>query len=162
MAKIERSGFFDFPSTAERRGRRVADSSTTPPTKFHDVLARKTEQSLDEESAESRRQRRDTMQQLIEQVDRISSRLQQTLTWSAITEYKKVITEILAVATQDMFHTQRIVSRHHTDSKQFVLIQEIDDKVNRLVSQFLQRQRSQLQVLELVGEINGLIVDLQS
>lgn len=162
MSKIERSPFFDSLPTTDRR-RKGREIPATSPRSFRKVLMEQAQKSIDDPSGEPRHQQEHDIQHLMERIKRMSTALQQKVTWSAVLEYREAIAQIVHTATRDMFHTERIISRQYGDtSKRFVLVKEIDSRMNEMVSQFLEHEYPRLRILELVGEINGLLVDLQS
>lgn len=164
MSRIERATFFDSLSTTNRGSRANDRLSEGDANRFHNALVERSKRSLDSESGEQRRrQRNENLQSLMVRVDKLSKELQEQLTWSAVLAYKEVIAEILQTVQDDLVEIETIVSRYGGEQrKRFVLIKNINNKTHEMVTHFLQKEREQLRVLELVGEINGLLFDLQS
>jgi len=128
---------------------------------FHTTLVSATEAEVNSDS--ERRHKKEHILNLMQHINRISEELHKKVTWSVITEYKQAVMSLLGAIKEDLFRTQEITS--HTSSgsnKRFFLIKEIDDKLNALFARFVEREQAQLKVLEMVGEINGLLFDLQS
>ena len=162
MSKIGRSDFFD--SFAHTRNRQKAHSaSRAPHLRFHQTLLNKTKAELAYDQEHASHHAQENIAELIMNIQHISGTLKKKLTWSAVMEYKQTISRILALAKKEIFHIEERVSLHSDgNNKRFFLIQEIDTKINTMVSHFIQKECAQLTILEMVGEINGLLIDLQS
>lgn len=164
MSGIERATFFDSLSTADQRSRTHGRVSQSGTNRFRNELVERTKRSLDDESQEKRQRRRnEDLQSLLKQVGQLSKELQEQLTWSAVLAYKEAIVEVLQLVRNDLVEMETIVSHYGGEQrKRFVLIKKIDNKMDEMITRFLREEQEQLRVLELVGEINGLLFDLQS
>lgn len=163
MSNIERATFFDSSSAATDR-RRQRSGQVPDGRRFHAALVDRAHHARNDHPDEQQRRRRDKdeVARLMARANTLSKELQQRLTWSAVVAYRETIGEILRAAQGEMVAMERVVSRHNIEQrKQFVLIKKINGKMEEMVTQFLRREQAQLQVLELVGEINGLLFDLQ-
>jgi len=160
MSRIEHAAFFNSRSATMRQKHdhnRVAHASKS----FHQTLVSATEAEVNSDS--ERRHKKEHVLNLMQRINRISEELHKKVTWSAIVEYKKAVMSLLATIKEDLFRTQEIASHaSNGTNKRFFLIKKIDNKLNAIFARFIEREQAQLQVLEMVGEINGLLFDLQS
>lgn len=164
MNNIEHASFFDSFAKTDRRSRVPNRISNNKITHFHHELVERASHSPDENSNEQRRRQRDEdLHNLMARVNQISKDLHTQLTWSAVLEYKEAISDILHIVQNDLAQLETVVSRRNAQQhKKFVLIKTIDNKANEMITQFLRKEQDQLSVLALVGEVNGLLFDLQS
>lgn len=103
------------------------------------------------------------LEDLIDSVHERGDRLKEHPTPNNIAEYRKSVSDFLQFIVKHAFEAEKIEgSRFHPLKKQYgyTVIRVINEKLDALAAGILQSQFSQLDILQKVDEINGMIVDL--
>lgn len=103
----------------------------------------------------------DALRQLLGKIEEVGSRLSQNMTLENLTAYKKLVKQFMHEAVQfglELELQQGFNRRGRT--KQYQLVKEVDHKLIELTDEVMQKEKDQLQVLELVGEIKGMLINI--
>ena len=105
----------------------------------------------------------DSLEHLLDDVHVAGDALRKLPGREAVLRYREAVSRFMKYVVDHSFGTEEHVSGFNIlKRKKFTLIRLVDDKLNRLAAGILQNQASQLQILEAVEEIGGLLVDLMS
>lgn len=105
----------------------------------------------------------DSLEHLLDDVHIAGDELKKLPGRAAVLRYREAVSRFMKYVVDHGFETEQHVSGFNIlKRKKFTVIRVVDDKLNRLAAGILQNQASQLQILEAVEEINGLLVDLMS
>ncbi|MDD2421500.1 MAG: YaaR family protein [Heliobacteriaceae bacterium] len=141
VKKIEKTTPVDTPHKVETPGEKVS---------FTEVMHRRREE-LD----------RAKLDKLIAQIDDQGQILANTRTVEDLKHYKALVKKFLADAVK---HALRVEERRGFNrrgrAKIYKTVAKVDEKLLALTDAVLKKQAKSLQILELVGEIKGLLVDI--
>ena len=124
----------------------AAGSVESEPSAFSKALLR-TQESLQKE----------TMDKLLKMVDLQAQRLMKSPVLAEITVYRELIRRFLKEANAKI---ARIDKRTDRRNRPLILIREVDKKLAELTDKVLKGQAKPIEILALVNEIGGLLVDL--
>ncbi len=100
---------------------------------------------------------------LIDEVHEAGEKLKDSVSLENIRIYKNRVKSFLRYVIHIMMDVDEKTSGTNIlKKKRFTLIRVIDEKLERLVAAILRGQSEQLNILERIEEINGLIVDIIS
>lgn len=105
-----------------------------------------------------------SLEMLLDEVHAVGERLKRTPTMTTISEYKDairsfvkyVVTHVLNVEDSEGIKSLNPLRKQ----KKYTLIRVIDRKLEQLAAEIFRSQRDQVEILEAVDEIHGLLVDL--
>ena len=100
-------------------------------------------------------------QELLDEIHQLGDRLSRQQTWTLLQQYREAVRRFLRGVAGGATDVEEHVSGTNVlNRKRFTLIRTIDQRLERLAAGMLQTQRSQLEMLRRVEEIQGLLVDL--
>lgn len=103
------------------------------------------------------------IESLLDQVHEIGEKVKENPTVAVVQQYKTAVRAFLAYVIK---HTLALERRESGSNilrrKRFTLINVIDQRLERFAAEIVAGQQEQLQILERIDEINGLLVDLLS
>lgn len=103
------------------------------------------------------------LEELVDNLHGRGERLKEQPTLGNIKEYRKAVSEFLKYISKHALEAEQVEgARYHPLKKQkkYTLIKVVNEKLEQLATGILQSQFSQLDILQRVDEINGMIVDL--
>lgn len=103
------------------------------------------------------------LEELVDSLHGRGEQLKEQPSLENIKEYRKAVSEFLQYISKHALEAEQIEgARYHPLKKQkkFTLIKVVNEKLEQLATGILQSQFSQLDILQRVDEINGMIVDL--
>jgi len=99
--------------------------------------------------------------ELVDAVFAAGDRLRERSDRQTLVEYKEAVRNFLsAVVDRGIEVEEHISGTHISRRKRYSIVQVIDRKLEQLAAGLIADQKSQLEVLAKIDEINGLIVDL--
>lgn len=116
--------------------------------------------------SEVMRQKRDEkvyarFNQLIEEIDEQGKILAEKRTVEELRKYKQLVKEFIEDAVNHGLELQeRRGFNRRGRTKIYKIVQEVDRKLLDLTNAVLEKQKSSLDILEMVGEIKGLLINL--
>ena len=98
------------------------------------------------------------LERLLDAVHESGERLKADVSLARIQEYKQAVRNFIRTVVEFCF----AMEEHALPRKQkrYALLSIIDEKLERLAAEVMAGQRSQLEILRRVDEINGFLVDL--
>lgn len=118
---------------------------------FYDVFLREQLSSATEE-----------IDDLLFKLDEQSKRLVLSRTFADLHHYKKIVRQILERTVGDAV---RLTEKHTTDghgrSRIYHLVKEVNAELVQLTEAILEREQDQLRILDKIGQIKGLLIQLK-
>ncbi len=100
-------------------------------------------------------------QSLLDEVHQRGDTLKREMTLAALEDYKSAVQAFLRCVVEHGVELVETSSGAHVmNRKRFTLVSVVDAKLERLAAGMVATQRDQLDILERVAEINGLLVNL--
>lgn len=110
---------------------------------------------------EDRPDRRKTLEAILDEVHERGERLAHLPTLERIKEYRQAVRDFLDFVVRHLLALEQRTSGVNVQKrKRFTQIRVIDQRLEQLVTAVLQNQGKQLNILERVNEIRGLLVNL--
>ena len=101
------------------------------------------------------------LESILDDIHELGEELKEKPSLKTISNYKKAIRGFMQYVVKRSIDVEEKTSGVNIlKRKRFTLIKIIDEKLERLAAQILQNQRDQLNILQRVDEINGLLIDL--
>lgn len=105
--------------------------------------------------------RGESLEALLDEVHSSGGELLEAQSLENIKRYRRAVQGFLRhVVRKCMAVEQKSSGANVLKRKRFTQIKVIDQKLEQLVAQLLQQQQRQLDILEKINEINGLLIDL--
>jgi uncharacterized protein YaaR (DUF327 family) len=156
MDRIESLEAFQFSRASERKKARKGKSVGS----FSEAL-----QSADAESGQydvldAPRQQL-PLEQLLDAVHESGEALVESQSLENVRRYRQAVRSFLDFVVKTMLEVEEKTSGTHVAKrKRFTQLRVIDEKLEKLVTGVLQDQHRQIELLERINEIQGLLVDL--
>lgn len=101
------------------------------------------------------------LQRLLSQIDEQGKLLGREKTLQNLTAYKRLVKHFLEEAVgQGLSLSEKNSMDHHGRNRTFKLVETVEKKLLELQEEILEKEKSGVNVLSLVGEVKGLLVDL--
>lgn len=159
MARIEGLGeFFHFTNTPKKAVGRKGGSKGPA---FGSLLSESAERAAEGDRVEV--DGPDDLEELLDAVHSSGDTLKKRQSEAAIQDYRRAVQAFLRYVLRRAYDTERHQSRPNARKgiqKTYLLVQTVDQKLERLVVDVLKSQLEQLGMLKRIEEINGLLVDL--
>lgn len=105
----------------------------------------------------------ETLEQLLDTVYETGENLKRDPLFASMENYKHAVRKFFRYILDNGMETEEIngiINPKKMNQKKYTIIRIVDDKLEKLVAHVLISQVDQLDVLQRVDEINGLLVDL--
>jgi uncharacterized protein YaaR (DUF327 family) len=103
------------------------------------------------------------LEALLDEVHETGEKLKEAVTMENVRAYRNAVKEFLRYVVREMMEVEEKVSgKNVLKRKRFTIVNIIDKKLENLVAEVLRGQSEQLDILERIDEINGLIIDVLS
>lgn len=103
------------------------------------------------------------LEQLIEEIADQGERLARYRTIRELAKFKRYVKEFLREAVQyglDITHSHTFQMNHN--SRRLSLVKQIDEKLIELTDVIVEQERRSIDLLNMIGEIKGMLVNLYS
>ena len=101
------------------------------------------------------------LEEYLNEITENGERLKERISKENLYQYKKSIRSFFKMVCSNAFETKEKVSASNTlFQKKYITIRIIDEKLNKLALSILQNQVNQLDILDKLEEIKGLLVNL--
>jgi len=98
----------------------------------------------------------------LEEVDEYAKRLSESPVMQNLLRYKKKVRDVLRFLVEKSFQVEEnTVYDYQGRRRLFVLVENIDQKLEELTREFLNKHTSSLDLVSRLDEIRGLLLDLQ-
>ncbi|MGJ7909833.1 YaaR family protein [Neobacillus sp. LXY-1] len=126
------------------------ERSTTSSTSFQKIM-----------SSYSKELTQDHLQQLLEELDQQGQKLNDKPTFQELRKYKDLVKKFMGEVTNKGMNIYQSESWDpYSGNKTLKTVQVIDKKLVELTDQVLNQQNNGLSILEQIGEIKGLLINL--
>lgn len=103
----------------------------------------------------------DSLQQLLSKIESQGELLSRQMTVKNVTDYKKMVKQFVSEAVQYGLELQEHQGfRLRGRAKTYHLVKEIDQKLITLTNEVMKQEKNGLEVLSIIGELEGLLVNL--
>ncbi len=166
MAKVDfpegTSPFFNPAAYAgiKRDDKKIKEKGKTPA--FSKILeGAESEEAAETESLQHLPASEEALRALLDDIHQAGEALSAKPVMDTIKRYKEAVRAFLHYVVENGYTAEERVSGFNIlKRKKFTLIQVVDRKLEQLAAGILSGQRSQLEILARVEEINGLLIDL--
>lgn len=113
--------------------------------------------------AEKKKAVEDIMANLQDRVYSCGANLSEAVNPQTIEDYKRAVKTFVNFVAKHSLDMSEIISGHKynvTKQKRYLLLKVIDEKMERLTKELLFNQLEKLEILDRLGEIKGLLIDL--
>lgn len=105
----------------------------------------------------------EALDQLFRDVEEQGEQLANRMTVENLREYKKLVQRFIQEAVQYGLELKNTTGFNRRGRpRHYKIVEEIDRKLVELTNQVLQEEQNQLEILSLVGDIKGMLVNLYS
>jgi len=112
------------------------------------------------DDAEGRRSH-EHLEQMMEKIEQEGQKLSDSKTVETLIVYKKMVREFVTEAVESGLNIKDKRGRSRlTRSKVLKIVSVVDSKLIELTDEFLAKERKQIRLLEKIGELQGLLVNL--
>jgi len=98
------------------------------------------------------------LKEKLDQIMKLAQKLKTTPRLQDIREYKKHITEYLSFILKNYYRVAKDYAMY--SSSLLIRVDVINKKIDQLVTQFLEDQKDNINLIKQVDEISGLLLDL--
>ena len=143
------------------RARRSAKSSK-PAAGRGVSRAPKSESAFNRKLLETRRSGlREELDNLLISIDEQAKEIEKSLTFEALGVYRDLVRKFIGIAVNELFEVEEKLSVSPTGKKKsLLLVKKIDQELEALTDDFLNRQHNLLGFLARLDQIKGLLLDL--
>lgn len=104
---------------------------------------------------------KERLDKLMKIIDEHGERLKKTLDEKNLIEYKKRVKDFLKTIQGEFAHAKQSFSWDgRGNMRTYTIIEKIDNKLDSLHQMFMEEQADSLEILNKIGEIRGLLLDL--
>ena len=162
MDRIESLEAFQFSKPSERR--KAGRGRSSKAARFSSALDRAHAENRQYDPADYADGTLSlSLEELLDEVHGSGEVLIETQSLESVKRYRQAVRSFLDYVVKAMLKVEETTSGGSVARrKRFTQIRIIDEKLERLVSGVLQNQKRQLDLLEGINEIQGLLVDLMS
>ena len=100
------------------------------------------------------------MKEFLSEIDKITERLNRSITIQDLMVYKKLVKNFLKEATAQAFEVEAKRSRSRRGRTVMVTVKTIDEEVEALIKDFIGKKTEPMEILEALDKIRGMLVDL--
>ncbi|TZE82141.1 YaaR family protein [Calorimonas adulescens] len=103
---------------------------------------------------------RERFKRIMEDIDKKSQELKKTLDIKNLMEYKELVRNFLKEALSAFATSKKDYLDYRGRHKIYVIIEEVNEKLNKLTEDFMEKERDTIETLRKIDEIRGLLVDI--
>lgn len=104
---------------------------------------------------------RQKLDQLLNRIDEQGKVLQNTLSLKDLLSYKSLVKEFMGVVVSQTYNVREELGwNQRGQSKVYSLLKKVDEKLEDLTKDFMDKESEQIDLLGKLGEIRGMLVDL--
>jgi len=138
------------PGRSVPKGRKVTKSSR--PASFSDRLMESRTAKIREE-----------LDGLLLMIDKQAKEIEKSLTFESLRAYKELVRKFVQVVVKDLYRVDKKYSVGPTGKKKtHMLVKKVDDALDELTRDFLERQGNLLGFLDRLDQIRGMLLDMYS
>lgn len=101
------------------------------------------------------------LKQLLDEVDEYGGKLEAKFTLDCLFRYKESVSRFLNKAVSNMFEFKKNDYYHNGNGRDvFAVVRNVNSKLEEITCVFLSEQNDRLAILTIIGEIRGMLLDL--
>lgn len=101
------------------------------------------------------------LDELLGLIDEQGKKLSQNRTFEELVKYKKMVQKFIKEAVEKMYQTKEEYSSSGSGNhKVYTLVEKVDETLEELTELVLDKQATQLEILDRLDEVRGMLVDL--
>ncbi len=105
---------------------------------------------------------RQKMEEILAGLAKVNARLASNLNINDLMLYKKMVRDFLKEATARAYRIEQQRGRHRRGRALLVSIQTVDDEMEAMIKDFIDKKTDPMDVLETLDKIRGMLVDLMA
>ena len=150
-----------FLKTKEEK--KLSNSKIDKPKRFRDVIKEAFVKDSSNDFANTKLTEEQLIAQMQDEVYATGDALSEAVSTENILAYKKAVKNFLEYVLEKTYNVENIITgtRDLKRKKAWTIVKVINTKLDKLISDLMYNQLKKLEILERVGEIKGLIVDLR-
>ncbi|ADL11595.1 YaaR family protein [Acetohalobium arabaticum] len=104
---------------------------------------------------------KERLDELLGQIDKQGERLSQKRTFKELVRYKKMVQQFVKEAVEKMYRVKEEFSTYGSGNhKVYNLVVKVDESLEELTELVLDKQSTQLEILDRLDEVRGMLVDI--
>ena len=104
---------------------------------------------------------KDKLDELLSLIDEQGERLAKNRTFNELVKYKRMVQQFMKESVEQMYSLKEEYGGHRSGQhKVYTLVEKVDQSLEELTDLVLSEQADQLEVLDKLDEIRGMLVDL--
>jgi uncharacterized protein len=153
----------DLGKVSRDRARRSAKSSKSGGSRSPS-RATQHETSFNLKLLETRRENlREELDALFMSIDTQAKEIEKSLTFETLRVYRELVQKFVGIAVNELFEVEEKMTVSPTGKKKsLLLVKKINQELEKLSEEFLDRQRNLIGFLSRLDQIRGLLLDLYS
>lgn len=105
---------------------------------------------------------RQKMEEILDGLAKVNARLAHNLNINDLMLYKKMVRDFLKEATSRAYRIEQQRGRHRRGRALLVSIKTIDEEMETMLKDFIDKKTDPMDVLETLDKIRGMLVDLMA
>src|SRR5699024_7951534 len=97
---------------------------------------------------------------LVEDITKLGERLAKFRSFQDLAKFKRMIRRFLQTAVHDGLNIQKDRSFYGQRMNQLTTVKQVDDKIIELKEDLMDQEKSTVDLLDVIGEIKGLLINL--
>lgn len=165
---MEKIGFppsASFHLNPEKKGKRKKDQKIKTVKTFSSILEESEKSAVSETLSTGSVEGHEKLEEILDDVYQLGESLKSEQTLSNLRKYRESIQNFFKYVVNNGIEAEKIAGIRNPrtmEQKQYTLIRVVDGKLEKLAAYILSSQKSQLDILKGVDEINGLLVNFTS
>lgn len=102
------------------------------------------------------------LMEILASLEKINTRLSGNLNINDLMLYKRMVRDFLKEATSRAYRIEQQRGRHRRGRALLVSIRTIDEEMEQLMKDFMDKKREPMDILEALDKIRGMLVDLMA
>lgn len=123
------------------------------------ITSKKLDKGFSEEfNSAAKREKEKQIGKLLDSIKKKGKQIIETRSLSSVHEYKDQIKEYLSMVLEDAFRVEKVRSMYGGNPS--TLVQVINDELNKLAQTVLVQEKGTIEVVNMIENIEGLLVDI--
>lgn len=98
---------------------------------------------------------------LMEVIEDKAKKLKKNMSIKNLSEYRHYVKKFLKIFNEEFLRTNQSVSWNRGSMKNYTVVAEIDENLEKLRKLFMKEQKDSLKIIEKVDAIRGMLLDLK-
>lgn len=111
--------------------------------------------------SEVQRLKQDGLEKLVDEIEKQGEKVAQYRTFREVAKFKRMVKGFLQDTVSKGLHLEKSTSFSMSgDHRTLALVKEVDEKLIELTEQVMDQERTSVDLLGMIGEIKGLLVNI--